>query len=623
MPGIPAPIPELQGVKVDDWPAWLSEHSGELSDDSIERLQTWVQEQDFTGYDESWQNSLRRAVTEDVQAEGGARTDKTYTSAVDEVEGALQSGQTPNPDLDRDGTVTTGERKALSDARTKVTKDVTSAAQQQAEASGATEEQAATAVAESQSALDSLFSETEVPVPATLGAFVGPNGKLKATDSHALIEAWNVLNPASPVKTEADLLKVMRVDGPVQQQVVEIAFLGAEPLIDYRIPTIAGDSYTVSADTFNLLSRQYGYTTAQMTSAVRAAAKAGLTDGRGDPAWQVLLGLANATRNQALLTPIAETPVVTPGSSPVEMQGINAGTKPKTTTTSGGYTASISGLNRGEADEYQKQRQQEAAAADAARKGNQAASYGNYWNAQTLQALGVEFKNGRDFYGGDDMLGLLHVVNPSLAARIATTDPKNLSLADKRTAAESFMDMGLDDQALMALGYGWVSNYDTYGQRTSGGGGGSEPTRQQPDPVALRQAAKDLYTGLFVAEPSEAQLDQLTASVMSAINAAPMDQTVDPNARLRAAAEGLPQYQELYANKPGGMSAEEYQSGFRQGAASILGNASVDPSVIQGGLRTGKTQTSVGAAAASKPAWESSGFLGRLAAAAQVVAEST
>lgn len=609
--------PELDALEgVDNWQLWLGNNVTTLSDKDLATLEAWLATQSSSVMGSDFPAKLVAA------KEGSAkRAKKAVTEAV-------QAGEQPPDDLNDDGVVSTAERTAKNELPATVKEETKKAATAQ----GATPEQAEQAGATAESEILGLISG-EAAVPPIIAQYTGytPSGRPTPEQTKALIDAWNTLNPMAPVTNENELFERMsqggNQGGPIQQQVAEIAFLGAEPLIDYRISTIDGNTFTVPAATFEILNRDLGYTTAEMTSAVRAAARANLTDGRGDPAWQVLLGLANATKNRNALTPLDDPSRQSVEDARRELQReIDAarytGRAQETdggTITSGGYTAKVkpikNPLGPNPVDEDKKALDEATANANAA--GVATASI-NYTSGQNLQQLGVQFDAGRKLYGGDDMLGLLHVVDASLAAKVAVTDPSKISMDDRRKISEIYHDMGLTDDQLAALGYSWISDFASGKTADSGG-----TTRQQPDPVALRQAARDLYRALYVDEPSEAQLDQLAASVTSAIASAPDDQSIDPNARLRQAAEGLPEYRELYGQKPEGQTEAEYRSQFDASAGSILGTTAADPSVIQGGMRTGRTQTSVGAAAASKGAWESSTFLGRLAAAAQIVSQNS
>jgi hypothetical protein len=55
----------------------------------------------------------------------------------------------------------------------------------------------------------------------------------------------------------------------------------------------------------------------------------------------------------------------------------------------------------------------------------------------------------------------------------------------------------------------------------------------------------------------------------------------------------------------------------------MLGAQAADPNAVRSGMRSGQYQTTVGAVAGTKAARDNSTFMGRLAAAAQVVGENT
>jgi hypothetical protein len=156
---------------------------------------------------------------------------------------------------------------------------------------------------------------------------------------------------------------------------------------------------------------------------------------------------------------------------------------------------------------------------------------------------------------------------------------------------------------------------------------GSDPETeriiQKPDPVAVQQAVKDLWRSMFLEEPDQATVDQFSSQLSSLTANLQEGESIDTGARLRAFAEGNAKYQEFYGRKPVGMSEEEYQSQFRAGQQSILGNELGENAAVKAGMRDGQYQTAVGAAAGTRQAWDNSTFLGRLAQAAQAVNENT
>ena len=152
---------------------------------------------------------------------------------------------------------------------------------------------------------------------------------------------------------------------------------------------------------------------------------------------------------------------------------------------------------------------------------------------------------------------------------------------------------------------------------------GSKPERQLPDPAAIRQSAKDMYKQLYMVDPTDAQLDSFVSQVQSKIAGAADNQTIDAGAQLRDILEADRAYKELYGKMPGGMSEGEYQSQFRAGAQTMLGNEGADPNTIRSGMRDGNYQTTIGAIAGSAKSRNNSTFMGRLAQAAQLVSENT
>lgn len=274
----------------------------------------------------------------------------------------------------------------------------------------------------------------------------------------------------------------------------------------------------------------------------------------------------------------------------------------------------------------------------------------------SLTELTTEFREGRELYKGDAGLALIHVMDPALAQRVARELRTTGTLApgpDRDRVLDWVATMGAgvtpDDlrDTLVGTGYmrAWGSPDDAFatfleaeadrlGRLGDGGGGGSgrqaqEPTVVLPDPAALNETMRRLYREMFFADPTEEQLatfrSQINAATQAAQTAEPGSTVtnVSPEARAMEALRQDPRYRELYGNKPETMSEEEYRAQFEAAQRDMLGNEAAGNVAILAGLRSGRYQTAVGAAAATPEAWQNSRFMERLARAGRVVGALT
>lgn len=270
----------------------------------------------------------------------------------------------------------------------------------------------------------------------------------------------------------------------------------------------------------------------------------------------------------------------------------------------------------------------------------------------------TEFNEGREMYSGDPIMALLHVVDPQLAQRIFLEIRRNgstagLSLSDRDRVLDIIATMGAGvnpgslRETLVGTGYlrAWGSPDDAFAaiieqeasrlEQTGGGAGGGsgrqvqKPTVVLPDPAALNETLRRLYREMFFADPTEEQLatfrSQINAATQAAQTAEPGSTVtnVSPEARAMEALRQDPRYRELYGNKPETMSEEEYRAQFEAAQRDMLGNEAAGNVAILAGLRSGRYQTAVGAAAATPEAWQNSRFMERLARAGRVVGALT
>lgn len=268
--------------------------------------------------------------------------------------------------------------------------------------------------------------------------------------------------------------------------------------------------------------------------------------------------------------------------------------------------------------------------------------------------LAEEFKEGLEKYDHDPGLAMLHVLDPGLATR-ARAEIKQYGTVSGQSMyqintmlhqtgssfsgwMQDLVDTGFTQadvggtfgSALLAEA---IAEMEAASREAAGGGserqGPQEPIVQLPDPAALDETMRSLYQEMFFKDPTAEQLSsfrsQINAAVSAQYAAEPGDTITNVDVQARAM-EGLrndPRYAELYGKKPGGMSEQDYRRQFQAGQASILGEELAGNAAVQAGMRSGKYQTAVGAAAGSAEAFNNSVFMGRLARAAEVIGAST
>lgn len=388
-----------------------------------------------------------------------------------------------------------------------------------------------------------------------------------------LIDRWNQYNPSRPIYDKVSLYKAMaNAADPMVDHVLTATFSGEEPVIDYRIKLLDGNDYVIQGEQFAAAQQffQGDFDSKELTYLVRTAAQMQLTDATGNPAWQVLGALSKAL-------------------------GITENVQDTQYKNNGRQATALPNSGVGAMDKLR------------------------------LLTRAKLFQVGMDTFSGNVGLAYVYALDQQLALRLSNTKQESWNPADVHKANQLFVNGGfaVDTTNLGRMGYSTDTSMLADLLTGSSANGPSGAERTMPDPVALRQSAKDLYKSMFLADPSEGQLDEFVGKVQGMMTSAPDNQQVDGSARLRDLLEGTAIYKELYGKMPSGMTEAEYQSQFRQGAASMLGNEAADPNTVRSGMRTGKYQTTIGAVAASDKAWNNSTFRGRLAQAAQIVSEYT
>jgi hypothetical protein len=175
-----------------------------------------------------------------------------------------------------------------------------------------------------------------------------------------------------------------------------------------------------------------------------------------------------------------------------------------------------------------------------------------------------------------------------------------------------------------------------YGVKDPGGAGGAdEPplSYQLPDTGAVRDSLRSYYRGWFRRDPSDMEVNYFKGMLDKAIiDGAQRERQaqlqgggytqVNPDSLMEEFVRSSPEYRQLFGNKPGGMSEEEYAGTFESQAQQFLGDVA-DDDAVRAGMISGSTQTTIGRAAMSGKASESSSFQDRLARAAQMIASMT
>ncbi len=533
----------------------------------------------------------------------------------EEAVAAAAANQPIDPDFDGDGRTTIDEKEALKKAQRDSAQEIATKENRPLQETKQTV----------QDQIDFATGESE-NVPPLLMEYTGGRAPTSLQIAQ-IMRTWNEYNPDAPVRTKDQLYARMKTtDAPTTSSIVDSAFYGGDPTLTYTVKLPSGQ--TVEVDASQVEAYKGTFTNDRInkrtiTQFVRTADKLGITSGSGQNGWQILAALAQAggsIQNNVMGISAPAKTVRNSSDAADVVANKRAGTPPDAPPSHVGTLPGAAGLLPGQTIRNSS----EAGQAVAGWRGE----WGTFNTSINRHAL--SFKEGQNMYGGNDMLAYVHALNPSVAARVANTKPDKLGQRDWRTFQQLLLDGGFSQQALANMGY-YALGLDEW----TGQGGGRRPTptteeeeltgsvRTLPDPDQIRQAAKDMYIRLFAAEPTDAQLNSLVGTVSGAISGAADNQAVSADAQLRKAAEGLPIYDELYGNMPSGMTETEYQGQFRGGAQQLLGNEAPDPSVIQGGMRTGDYQTTLGQIAGSKQAWGNSTFLGRLAQAAQIAAGAT
>lgn len=182
----------------------------------------------------------------------------------------------------------------------------------------------------------------------------------------------------------------------------------------------------------------------------------------------------------------------------------------------------------------------------------------------------------------------------------------------------------------------WTSAWQTYLDEQSGGGRASEQpvvTYSLPDANEVRESMRTIFRAWFQRDPSDMEVNGFKSTLDRAVIDSANQQaqaevnggnytTPDAESMLSDFVRNSPEYRQLFANKPGGMSEEQYAGSFRSAGTDFFGDI-VDDEAVRAGMMSGSTQTTMGRLAASKKSEQSSSYQERLARAAEVIASMT
>jgi hypothetical protein len=234
------------------------------------------------------------------------------------------------------------------------------------------------------------------------------------------------------------------------------------------------------------------------------------------------------------------------------------------------------------------------------------------------------FRRGLETYRGDQFLALVSAIDPALAQRVAShTDPGDpLDWEDNARVYNILEQAGVIEGSNVRLrqlddARGFFGYFASLG-RGGGGGGGAGPVRRLVDPVAVKEQVQQLWSRMFLSDVDDATVAAITSNLQKQLDDAEEGMSFDVTSRIMAFLRGQDVYNELYRNKPEGLSEEEFQSQYAGGIADMIGNE-LDPEALKTGMRTGDYQAAVGRAGASEKLLTNSTLRGRWAQAKQTL----
>jgi hypothetical protein len=386
-----------------------------------------------------------------------------------------------------------------------------------------------------------------------------------------------------------------------------------------------GDLFTVRADEWAATQQIYGLGAPQLKALINIADKLDLRNGPTRLNWQPVVALAQATGLIDQLKPVMTT-ITVGGPGGNEMQPV-----PRTQTqamfeqdpdAAGSYTRPLGenlpmSILRGEGLSVD--------------------------NQLSFREVIDEFQKGLELFNHDPGMAYIYALDPVLATRLSSGNiprGEDLYRLSGLVAAGGFkssadwrarmVEMGFaeaertsDDLVSNYLGWLEAKNNQRSALDDDGDGPSQEPVRELPDPATLNESMRSLYQAMFLEEPSEEVLAGFRAKINAAVQGAEPGESIDVGARAREFVRADSRYGELYGRKGSNVSDEEYQRQFRTAQQSMLGAEVANNEAVVAGMRSGKYQTTIGAAAGTSEAWDNSTFLGRLARVGQLVGDMT
>lgn len=596
-----AAVQQMQAMPPDEAAKWLEQNQQGFNDDEL----VTILKKGATGGAPQTGVNKKNAPTVIARTAKGGKVDESVKVDSNEqldtkADAAVAAGGQLPRDLTGDGNPSPAEDAAIKRAITKKAEEDAKAAGKQADPGQINAD------------IDAAMGQG--PPPSAILSVIGAQRQLTSQESFNLVKTYNEAHPDMPVTDVNQVYErlgivstsptgVRREGGltdPDAIAIIEEGLLGKEPEQSFSVSLPGGGKYTVSSEELKQFKGfQDNMRNEDLTRLVRAASRFGVKDANGEkPAWQMLAAIVKAKGLDIANTMFAEDGPQAPMGKGTQ-HGSNGF----------GYTTYEPPAKNGRTGPMTDPDAQKALS-----------------SGRSVASLSLKFKEGESMYGGNMVLAYIHTLNPTLAARWANTKPSERTADDQIKFNQYLANGGFTDKTFMGLSItsgdssALTSDWDS---ERFGKNGGSGSVRSVPDPVAVRQSARDMYIKMFAAEPSSSQLDQFAAVVNGAIAGAADNVNVDAGARMQQAIEATPLYKDLYGNKPSGLTDAEYRAQFDNGAASLLGAEAPDPFTIQQGMRSGDYQTTLGAIAGTKQAMGNSTFLGRFAQAAQILAENT
>ena len=616
-------VDQISDLKPRELAAWIRSHAADLSSDEAVELQQYVGELTVRmGGGGNALNEVNAALDEELdkaESESGEAVDAVETATAEAVRRAVAASQPGGTPLDlsdiRDMApehMTSAEkvdfaREVEEKAREEYQKQVREQLQQTSDMSESEADDAAN------EATTSTFESAAGGTPIwVLQEFGSP---LTADQKQRAVEYWNDLHGTWSViqDFDTDLAPILAEPTGEAHSIIQAAILDIEPTEAFQIELPGRDPFTVTKGTVELLKSEYGFSNDAITRLLRLTSIYNDKDEPIDQLWQPMAALFAATgqasglgeqEEAAQAEQSADEPFQVPGNPSL-----------------GGYPAPPTQPVDGT---------QFMLPATPQVMDPTTASFGN---------LSMYYKEGLELYG-DPTLSFLHALNRGLAARIAASggDPGKVGGADNAEAlrllvkggliakgATPFEQIGGDAVNSSVLGY-LQRYFDAQFTEEQLKARAKEESRAamvraMPDPVAVREQVTELWQNLFLTNPSDEIVGAFQDELSKAISSSDPEQNIDVTARIQAWLKGQPAYNEMYGNKPAGLSESEYQSQFVAGAQSMLGAQATADEAVQAGMRSGDYQTTIGQIAGQKSSLDNSTFQERLAIAKNTFAD--